>query len=60
MIKLINKGIAIRYGQKTLLITLDKSWGAYPSTQFVSPNANYEIKIYNLGLFLLVFINKRI
>ncbi len=60
MIKLINKGIAIRYRQKTLLITLDKSWNDYPSTQFVSPSTNYEIKVYNLGLFLLVFINKRI
>ena len=58
MIKLINKSIAIRYGQKTLLITLDKSWGEYPSSQFVSPNANYRFKIYNLGLFLLVFISK--
>ena len=60
MIKLINKGIAIRYGKKTLLITLDKSWGEYPVSQFYEPNVNCDIKIYNLGLFVLVFISKRI
>ncbi len=59
MIKLINKGIAIRYGQKTLLITWDKSWGEYPP-QFYSIKTNCDIKVYNLGLFILVFINKRI
>ena len=60
MIKLVNKGIVIRYGKKALLITLDKSWNAYSESQFYATNVSCEIKIYSLGLFLLVFINKRI
>ncbi len=60
MIKLIDKGIVIRYGKKALLITLDKGWSAYPTSKFYSPETNCEIKIYNLGLFMLIFTNKRV
>ncbi len=62
MIKLINKGIAIRYRKKALLITLDKTWNAYPASHFYSyneRNEKCEIKVYNLGLFVLV-TNKKV
>ncbi len=62
MIKLhrvLTGGIAISYKLKSLIMTTDTGWLKYP-TKFYSPKTNCEIKIYNLGLFILVFTNKRV
>ncbi len=58
--KVLTGGIAISYKSKALIMTTDTGWLEYPTTKFYSPKTNCEIKIYNLGLFILVFTNKRI
>ncbi len=55
--KVLTGGIAISYKLKSLIITTDTGWLNSP-TKFYSPKTNCEIKIYNLGLFILIFTNK--
>ena len=57
--KVLTGGIAISYKSKALIMTTDTGWLKY-ATKFYDHKTNCEIKIYNLGLFILVFTNKRI